>query len=42
LEEAWFELAEYLDHYYNTQRLHSALSYCTLFEIEFHYLFNLP
>ena len=42
LEEARFELAEYLDHYYNTQRLHSALGYCTPLEIELHYLFNLP
>ena len=29
LEEARLELAEYLDRYYNTQRLHSALGYCT-------------
>ncbi len=29
LEEARLELAEYLDHYYNTQRLHSALGYYT-------------
>jgi putative transposase len=42
LEEARLELAEYLDHYYNTQRLHSALSYCTPLEIECHYFFNLP
>ena len=42
LEEARLELAEYLDHYYNTQRLHSALGYCTPLEIELHYLFNLP
>ncbi|MGI4832628.1 MAG: IS3 family transposase [Janthinobacterium lividum] len=42
LEEARFELAEYLDHYYNTQRLHSALSYRTPLETELHYLFNLP
>ena len=38
LEEARLELA----HYYNTQRLHSALSYCTPFEIEFRYCFILP
>ena len=37
LEEARLELAEYLDHYYNTQRLHSAPGYCTQFEIELHY-----
>jgi len=42
LEEARLELAEYLDHYYNTQRLHSALGYCTPLEIELHYRFNLP
>ena len=42
LEEARFELAEYLDHYYNTQRLYSALGYCTPLEIELHYLFNRP
>ena len=42
LEEARLELAEYLDHYYNTQRLHSALGYCTPLEIELHDLFNLP
>jgi putative transposase len=42
LEEACLELAEYLDHYYNTQRLHSALGYCTPLEIELHYRFNLP
>lgn len=41
LEEARLELAEYLDHYYNTQRLHSALGYCTPLETELHYLFNL-
>ncbi|GAB3639290.1 hypothetical protein GCM10027422_48810 [Hymenobacter arcticus] len=41
LEEARLELADYLDHYYNTQRLHSALGYCTPLEIELHYLFNL-
>jgi transposase InsO family protein len=41
LQEARLELAEYLDHYYNTQRLHSALGYCTPLEIELHYLFNL-
>ncbi|MGI4742464.1 MAG: integrase core domain-containing protein [Janthinobacterium lividum] len=29
LEEARLELAEYLDHCYNTQRLHSALGYRT-------------
>ncbi|MGI4873877.1 MAG: hypothetical protein ACRYFX_22175 [Janthinobacterium lividum] len=39
---ARLELAEYLDHYYNTQRLHSALGYCTPLETELHYLFNLP
>lgn len=42
LEEACLELAEYLDHYYNTQRLHSTLGYCTSFKIELHYCFNLP
>jgi len=42
LVDARLELAEYLDHYYNTQRLHSALGYCTPLEIELHYLFNLP
>jgi len=42
LEEARLELAEYLDHYYNTQHLHSALGYCTPLEIELHYLSNLP
>ena len=42
LEEARLELAEYLDYYYNSQRLHSALGYCTPLEIELHYLFNLP
>lgn len=42
LEEARLEPAEYLDHYYNTQRLHSALGYCTPLEVELHYLFNLP
>ena len=41
LEEVRLKLVEYLDHYYNTQRLHSALGYCTPLEIEFHYLFNL-
>ena len=41
LEEAYLKLAEYLDHYYNTQRLHSALGYYTPLEIELHYLFNL-
>ena len=41
LEEARLELAEYLDHYYHTQRLHSALGYCTPLEIELQYLFNL-
>ena len=42
LEEARLVVAEYLDHYYNTQRLHVALGYCTPLEIELHYLFNLP
>ncbi|WP_369076531.1 integrase core domain-containing protein [Hymenobacter nivis] len=42
LEEARLELAEYLDHYCNTQRLHSALGYCTPLEIELQYRFNLP
>ena len=42
LEEARLELAEYLDHYYHTQRLHSALGYCPPLEIELHYRFNLP
>jgi len=42
LEEARLELAEYLDHYYNTQRLHSALGYRTPLETELQYLFNLP
>jgi transposase InsO family protein len=42
LEEARLELAEYLDHYYNTQRLHSTLGYCTPLKTEFHYRFNLP
>ncbi|AMR29557.1 hypothetical protein A0257_22300 [Hymenobacter psoromatis] len=40
LQEARLELAEYLDHYYNTQRLHSALWYCTRLKFEFHYRFN--
>ncbi|AMJ66031.1 hypothetical protein AXW84_11755 [Hymenobacter sp. PAMC 26628] len=35
-EEARLELAEYLDHYDNTQRLHSALGYCTPLKIELH------
>lgn len=38
LEEARLELVGYLDHYYNTQRLHSALGYCTPLETELHYL----
>jgi len=42
LEEARLELAEYLDYYYNTQRLHSALGYRTPLEVELQYLFNLP
>ena len=41
LEAARLELAQYLDHYYNTQRLHSGLGYCTPLEIERHYRFNL-
>jgi len=40
LEETRLELAEYLDHYYNTQRLHSTLGYCTPLEIVFYYRFN--
>ncbi len=36
-----FELAAYLNHHYNTQRLHFALGYLILFETELHYLFNL-
>lgn len=40
LEEARFELAAYLDHYYNTPRLHSTLGDCTPLEIELHYFFN--
>ncbi|RZJ95502.1 MAG: hypothetical protein EOO60_00150 [Hymenobacter sp.] len=36
--EARLELAEHLDYRHNTQRLHSALGYCTPLEIEFHYL----
>jgi putative transposase len=42
LEEVCPELAEYLDHCYNTQHLHTALGYYTPFEIELNYLFNLP
>ncbi|MGI4832391.1 MAG: integrase core domain-containing protein [Janthinobacterium lividum] len=42
LEEARLELAEYLDYYYNTQRLHAALGYCTPREIALHYPLNLP
>ena len=42
LEEARLELAEYLDHYDNIQRLHAALSYGTPLEMELHYLSNLP
>ncbi|MGI4736880.1 MAG: integrase core domain-containing protein [Janthinobacterium lividum] len=34
LEEARLEPAEYLDYYDNTQRLHSALGYCTPLESE--------
>ncbi|RZJ58569.1 MAG: hypothetical protein EOO55_00215 [Hymenobacter sp.] len=40
LQEVRLELAEYLNHRYNTQRLHSALGYCTSLELQ--YLFNLP
>ena len=42
LEEARLVVAEYLDHYDNTQRLHAALGYCTPLEIELHYLLDLP
>ncbi|OGX90180.1 integrase core domain-containing protein [Hymenobacter coccineus] len=42
IEEARLELVKYLDHYYNTQRLHSASGYCTPLEVELHYHFNLP
>ena len=42
LKEARLEPAKYLDHYYHTQRLHSAPSYCTPLKIKLHYLFNLP
>ena len=42
LEGARPELAEYLDHCYNTQRLHPALGYGTPLEAERHSLFNLP
>ena len=42
LEEPSLELAEFLDHYYSTQRLHAALGYYTPLEIKPRYLFNLP
>ncbi|MET4075052.1 IS3 family transposase [Hymenobacter sp. UYCo722] len=42
MEEARLELADYLDYNYNTQRLNSALGYCTPLDIELHSLFNLP
>ncbi len=42
LEEARLKPAEYLGHYYNTQRLHSALGYGTPLESELHYRFSLP
>ncbi len=42
LQEARLQLAEYLGHYYNTQRLRSALGCGTPLEIERHYRFNLP
>ena len=41
LKEVRLKLAEYLGHYYNTQRLHSAPGYCTPLEIERYSLFNL-
>ena len=41
LEEARLKLAEFLDHYYHTQRLHSALGYCTPLEIKRHDLSKL-
>ena len=40
LEEARLELAEFLNHCYNTQRLYSTLGYCTPLETELHYRFN--
>ena len=33
LGEARLELVEYLEHYYNTQHLHSALSHCDLIPV---------
>ncbi|MGI4887024.1 MAG: DUF6531 domain-containing protein [Janthinobacterium lividum] len=38
----FYSTTSYLDHYDNTQRLHSALGYCTPLEIELQYRFNLP
>ncbi|SMB99624.1 hypothetical protein SAMN00120144_3707 [Hymenobacter roseosalivarius DSM 11622] len=42
--QQWLALAvaEYLDQRYKTQRLHSALGYCTPLEVERPYLFTLP